>query len=177
MEKINAGTIASLRLEAGQNEKKIANSAQIFASTPESGTFAKPGIKEFTLPDGRIVKSLGYFTSEDETTADFISENSIFARTVTERPAQIKSGNRKGKWMFAQDEISPKLRKLGNSQDSRMASLHGKSFITNPIDGKTFKSETFEKVDEMMFATTEKGLDKIAKNLEAKRFHEFTVTD
>ena len=180
MEKINAGTIASLRLEAGQSEQKIQSAAQIFASTPESGVFVKPGVKTFTLPDGREVKSLGYYTGEDETTADFISENSIFARTVlADKPQQIKNGARKGKWMLSQAEISSKLRKLGNSQDLRMAALAGKSFTTVPVDGYAFKSEVFEagNIDSMMFASTEAAAKKLDKNLEAKRFYEFTVSE
>lgn len=180
MDKINAGTIASLRLEAGQSEKKIENAAQVFSTTPESGVFVKPGVKAFTLPDGREVNSLGYYTGEDEATADFISENSIFARTVlADKPQQIKNGARKGKWMLSQAEISTKLRKLGNSQDLRMAALAGKSFTTVPVDGLAFKSEVFEtsNIDTMMFAPTESSAKKLDKNLEAKRFYEFTVTE
>lgn len=179
MDKINAGTIASLRLEAGQSQKKIENAAQVFASTPETGVFVKPGVKTFTLPDGREVKSVGYFTGEDEATADFISENSIFARTVlADRPQQIKNGARKGKWMLSQAEVSAKLRKLGNSQDLRMAALAGKSFTTVPVDGRAFKPEVFEasNIDTMMFAPTEAAALKLSKNLEAKRFYEFIVS-
>ena len=185
MEKIEitTATIASLRLEAGQKEQKIHSSAQIFATTPENGTFHHPGVKEFTLPADadtpeRKVKSLGYFTGEDETTASFISENSIFARTITEEPVQIKSGPRAKKWMLKQQEISPKLRSLGNSQDLRMVALCGKSFTTKPVNGKTFKREVFipTNVDKMMFAESKDDAVRfIPANLEPKTFHEFEV--
>lgn len=170
------GLIASLRVDANQNENKVKNSALVFVTIPEIVFCHHPGIKDFEI-DGKPVKSLGYFDGEDETTANFVSENTIFARNITEEPVEIRTGPRAKKWMLKQVEVTPALRKLGNSQDLRMVALQGKTFKTTPKVGKAFKSIVFEptNIDTMMFAeNSAKVIANVVPNLEAKTYHEFT---
>lgn len=173
MEKIisTVEEISALRAEIGQSEKKITNSAQEFAKTPERGEFSHIGSKEFDIPEVGIRVSLGLYTKEGE----FVSENSIFANTVTDEVVEIKNGSNKGKFMLKQARISGNDVWEANSQNKRLLSLVGKKFTTESVDGKALKAYT----PEVMFAADKKAtsVTTLKQNTEPKVYHKFMVSE
>lgn len=169
-----AAEISDLRKEAGQSDKKIENSSTEFHKTPESGVFSHIGIKEFDIPKVGLKKSIGLFTED----GNFISENTIFASTVTDELVIIKNGANKNKFMLKQIPVSTIESTLkGASRDLRLLELIGKRFEAKKVSGFTLKEGSFS-VDVMMIKTdTPTNREKLLKLREPKSYYSFTVVE
>ena len=174
LESATATAVSELRREAGQSEKKVENSATEFSKTPESGIFAHVGIKEFDIPNVGLKKSVGLFTED----GNFISENTIFASTVTDEIVIIRNGANKGKFMLKQIPVSTIESTLkGASRDLRLIELVGKRFEAKKVSGFTLKEGSFS-VDVMMIKTdTPTNREKLLKLREPKSYYRFTIVE
>ena len=174
LEAATAAEISDLRKEAGQSDKKITNSAAEFVKIPENGIFSNVGMKEFDIPNVGLKKSVGLFTENGE----FISENAIFASTVTDELVIVKNGSNKGKFMLKQIPVSTIESTLkGASRDLRLIELVGKKFETKKISGFTLKEGSYD-VDVMMVkADTPANHKKLLALREPKDYYCFTVVE
>ena len=163
--------LTKLRKTINQSEKKIANSAQEFATIPESGVFSHIGTKEFDIPGVGKRISLGYFTTDGA----FISENAIFASSVSENVVQVKNLENKGLFMLKQERVSPKLFDIANSQDKRMLALKGKAFKSTKVDGFQLKDGSYTK--DKMFVKTDSAENKkkLLSLREPKTYYAFEI--
>ena len=170
---LSAAEISALRKEVGQSDKKILAAATEFTTTPESGTFEKVGSKEFEIPGTGKVVSIGIFTKNGE----FISENALNLQDLKQALVEIKTGNRKGKFMLKSERLSD-LRKFGASSDKILETLQGKSFRTNKHETRVYKSEFLDavKFDAVCQSTdSETALSKALKCTELKNGYVFEV--
>lgn len=160
--------------------EKVANAATEFQTIPEQGTFDHIGQKEYKLKDengNEIVRfSIGYFLGEDEETSVHISENSIFAQTVTDEIIKVKSVKNADKQMFKQARISESLF-TENSQDKRLFALKGKSFKTTPFNGKALKLYTVPAMFAEANLSQSEAKKHLSKNVEPKVYRKFELTD
>lgn len=139
---ISVDKMKEVRQSAGQTEKKIANSMTEYTSTPEEGTFSYVGVKEFDIPGVGIRKAVGLYLLD----GGFVSENAINAQDLTDELVQIKSGNRKDRWMLKSERLSD-ISKFGNSADARLVALQGKNFKTAKKEIRVYKSEFLDAVE------------------------------
>ena len=129
--------MGDIRKSAGQTDKKIQNSAQEFASTPEAGTFSHVGTKKFQIDGVGEVTSVGIYTINGE----FISENSLNQQNLLSELVEVKNGSRKGRLILKSERLSD-LSKFGSSADARLVALQGKSFkTTKKPDTRVYKTE------------------------------------
>ena len=174
LETLTAEAVTALREEAGQNSTKIENSAKEFVKIPESGTFAHVGMKEFDIPDVGIKKSIGLFTALGE----FVSENTVFASTVTDKIVIVKKGKNKGKFMLKQVPVSTIESKLkGASRDLRLIELVDKKFEAKKVSGFTLKEGSFDVEIMMVKTNTPANHEKLLKLREPKDYYSFTVVE
>jgi len=158
--------------------EKVANAATEFNSVPEEGTFDHIGEKEYKLKDENGIEitrySIGYYLGKDEKTALHVSENTIFAQTVTDEPVKVKSVKNAGKYMLKQTRISESLYSE-NSQDKRLFALKGKSFKTVKFPGKALKKYEADKMFAPAELTIAEAKEKLLANTEPKTYHVFTL--
>lgn len=165
--------ISALRKEIGQSDKKIISAATEYTTTPESGTFKNVGSKEFDIPGVGKVTSLGIYTENGE----FVSENSLNLQDLKNSLVEIKTGNRKGKFMLKSERLTD-LRKFGTSSDKILETLQGKSFSTTPEDARVYKSEFLDvvKFDDVCQTTnSDTSLNKALRCTELKKGYTFKI--
>lgn len=170
MEKIGIDEMSVIRREAGQSDKKVANSAQEFISTPEEGEFDYVGTKEFDIPNVGLRTSVGLHLVG----GGFISENAINAQNIQLELVEIRTGENKGKFMLKSERLS-NLANLGFSADARLIALQGKKFKTEPVSGLTLQK--FDKEIMFVVGKSKDFLAKLTKNTEPKKYHRFTIID
>ena len=174
LENPTAKDVTALRKEVGQSDKKIENSATEFSKTPESGEFSHVGVKEFDIPNVGLKKSVGLFTKNGE----FISENTVFASTVTEEIAVIKTGANKGKFMLKQVPVSKIESTLkGASRDLRLIELIGKKFEAKKVSGFALKEGSYDVKIMMVPTNTETNHKKLLALREPKDYHAFNIVE
>jgi hypothetical protein len=167
---ITLDNISEVRTNIGQSDKKVKNAMMEFNKTPESGEFEKVTTKEFDIPEVVLRTSLGMMT----TSGEFVSENTIFASTVTDIVIPIANGDNKGKHMLKQDRISGSDVWGANSQDKRLFALIGKSFTTEQVPGRALKS--YDIAEMMTLGKTVTEVKKLKDNTEPKTYHKFVVS-
>ena len=169
---LTAEAVNQLRIDAGQSTKKRENASMEFVSIPNEGVFDTIGIKEFEIPKVGKKISIGLFTKSGQ----FVSENSIFASSVSEDMVQVKENStspNKGKWYLKQVEINPHLRELAPSQNARLLALVGKTFKTEPISGFTLKEGSYTSEKMFVSSNNETNKKKLISLREPKKFYKF----
>ena len=171
--------LSLLRKSIGQADKKINNSAQIFATTPESGTFSKIGTKEFDIPEVGKRISLGLYGTKADGKEFFVSENAIFASELLNEVIITKSGTNAGSFMLKNRRLS-ELNKFGDSTDEKLFNLVGKQFTTEKrTDCKVNKSyevkDLFVKNAVDNAEARQAALEVLNKNTENKDLYAFNI--
>ena len=174
-EKFSAADIAALRVQAGQSENRQKSAALEFSRIPDAGKFMKPIVKDFVI-DGKNVKSLGLLTES----GDFVSESALTKSNLLKETVQIKSGNRKGRFMLRMQRLTD-LPKFGKSQNEQIANLAGKKFTTEKCEIRTYKAEYLSSPTAFDAVTVKEvndsTIDELMKKTEVTNGYVFNIFD